>query len=428
MRLTALLLSFSGVFAFASACGDDGAPANQPDTVQTTDTSAVDDTSAPGDSSEPADTAVAPDTTAPPIGPGEPNYPANCTHTGFTPFQQQIGVVGSGLTAYQAANRDREPFDLVAIEFYGGEFGGASAPGTYDLSGSNYETCGNCVLVRTGCSSQGGCSKTFYADAGELVVTSWEPGEAGFKGFLDGVVLQEVTIDPDTFRSTPVADGAVWCLDQYAFEAAIAAPIVGGGDTQPTCVAGGNGTLVHDNVADFTLQNCLGESVSLHATCGESKALWFIGTAGWCTACHELLGNIVTQHGGSLTRARVDEVTPGLDILVVLGENQFGDNPSLAYCKAYAEGLGIDPAMVLVDHSVADVSIPLVDPEGYAIPVNSFATLWTHINPYLVAVGETVTTATPWSALLRGSNMEYMWSDDSNNGSFDGVLNTLLSE
>ena len=30
------------------------------------------------------------------------------------------------------------------------------------------------------------------------------------------------------------------------------------------------------------LTNCLGEEVSLHARCGQTKALWMIATAGWC--------------------------------------------------------------------------------------------------------------------------------------------------
>ena len=61
------------------------------------------------------------------------------------------------------------------------------------------------------------------------------------------------------------------------------AELPSGGPAQASCVASGTGVYEGDNVADLTLTNCLGEPVSLHATCGQSKAHWLIGTAGWCT-------------------------------------------------------------------------------------------------------------------------------------------------
>jgi len=434
-RLTTLACCLALPVALTTfACGGDGGTSADPDTSVSADTTEATDTAtAADDTTELADTDPTPQADI--VGPGdtgstyvpeEPNYPATCTDTGFNNYAEQFATQ-QGVQIYQAVTTTKEPYTALSFEFYGGEFGGATSPGTYDLNGSNYETCGNCVVVRTGCSAAaGGCEKTYYADAGELVIDRWEVG-GKFEGHLQDVVLKEVTIDPETYHSTPVAGGGEWCLDEYVFSADVAAPLVGGENTQPVCVEEGTGTLVNDNVANYSLPNCLGKQVTLHDSCGK-KAVWMIGTAGWCTACHELLTAMVSDYGGSLTRAKVDARYPGLDLLIILGENQYGSEPSQAYCKAYAEDLGIDPAMVLIDHNPDSVDIPLVDPQGYALPVESFATTWENINPYLVAEGETVTTSTPWHIVLRGSNMEYMWSDNVGAGTLDGTLNQLLNE
>lgn len=424
----------------ATACGGDGGTAPPDDAAATADTvdntgtettSVADDTTATDADPTPSTDIVGPgQDTTPAYVPTEPNYPATCTDTGFTVNEQGFEDAGQGVLIYQAVTTTKDPYTALTFEFYPGSFGGASAPGTYDLTGTNYEDCGNCVLVRTGCSSTtGSCAKTYYADQGQLVIDSWAVG-GKFSGHLQDVVLREVTINSSTYHSTPVAGGGEWCLDQYVFEADVAAPVVGGDNTQPTCVAEGTGTLVHDNIADFSLPNCLGKQVALHASCGgETKAMWLIGTAGWCSACHELLTAMVADYGGSLSRKQVKLRYPGLDMLIVLGENQYGSLPTQAYCKAYAEDLGIDPAMVLIDNNPSGVDIPLVEAPGYALPVESFATTWSNINPYLVVDGDTVTTSTPWHIVLRGTNMEYMWSDNvGGNGTLDGTINQLLSE
>ena len=422
--------------ATAACTSGSGTPAGTTDTVGGSDTTvAQGDTAGPSsDATEidptPSSDIIAPDTTQTTTEPVAPNYPDTCTDEGFKAYDQQFNDLGQGSMAYQAVTTTKDPYSLVSFEFYPGSFGGASTAGTYDLTGTNYETCGNCVLVRTGCkSTTGTCAKTYYADQGQLVIDSWAPG-GKFSGHLEGVTLQEVTIDPNTYRSTPVVGGGQWCLDQYQFSADVTAPVVGGQNTQPTCVAEGTGTLVHDNIAAYSLANCNGEQIDIHAGCGTTKALWLIGTAGWCSACHELFTAMVADYGGSLSRKIVSQRYPGLDMLIVLGEDQYGELPTPAYCTAYAQDLGIDPAMVLIDNDPGGQDIPLINAPGFALPVNSFATTWAHINPYLKDNGDgTVTTATPWHIVLRGSNMEYMWSDNvGSSDTLDGTINTLLSE
>lgn len=111
----------------------------------------------------------------------------------------------------------------ISIENYVG-FGGPSAPGTVTLrtEDESYETCGFCVILRTGCTTTS-CEKTFMPIAGQGSVTITEMGAVGgnFRGTFNGIQFRQVTIDPQTFATTPVAaDGgaANACLSGVTFE------------------------------------------------------------------------------------------------------------------------------------------------------------------------------------------------------------------
>ena len=89
-----------------------------------------------------------------------------------------------------------------------------------------------------------------------------------------------------------------------------------------------------------------------------------------------------------------------------------------------------DPALILIDNTQPAVSIPLIHPEGPGVNIDSFGHTWQRVDPYIAAdASGTVQTYTPWSAVLRGSNFEYVWSSY-----FDGnvyaeqVVNQLLAE
>lgn len=419
IRLIALL-SLSSLALFA--CDDPSSPGTSTDA---TDTSVSGDTS-PDTTNN--DTNTAPDTGTPDTF-TPPDVPvAGCDKSGFT-FAQQTFSPKAGLAVFEGMSGTTGTVDGLAIELYSsGSYTGATTTGTYDLAGHDYASCSNCVVIRAECSG-GTCAKTYFADEGSLVITEWGGPGGSFKANLVGVKAKEVTIDPNTFASTPVAGGGTWCLDGVSVEAGIKSVIVSD-RTQPECVADGTGVYMNDNVGNFMLVNCNGDRVKLHDDCGstDKKALWIVATAGWCTACSEFLANMVSNHGGSLSRAKVSEVTPGLDMLIVLGENAQGAKPSQAYCKTYAEQKKLDPAMVVMDWSDTGVSIPLVDPEGYAIETNSLGTVWSKINPYLVEEGGSVTSAYPWWALLRPYNMQYIWSDYIGTSTFEQALNSLLSE
>ncbi len=111
--------------------------------------------------------------------------------------------------------------DELAIEFY--EVDGAPFPtGTVDLSAgddASYATCSTCVLYREDFGDEGP-ARTFFQQSGtaNLGATSF-PAPTGD---LTDVKLVEVTIDPDTFASTPVPGGACYHIASapFAFEPA----------------------------------------------------------------------------------------------------------------------------------------------------------------------------------------------------------------
>jgi len=424
-RLTTLALCFA---LSTVACGGDGGTSADPDTSsQVDDTSTVEDTSTDGDTGAGDDTSVdtaeSTDTASTDTGEG-PNYPATCTATGFANNHERYLATGDR-RGYIALTDDGVPRDQLRIELYQTEeYGGASTVGTYDLDGINYADCGNCIRVRTGCDADG-CDKQYYADAGRLVIERWEVG-GKFEGHLEDVVLKEVTIGDD-FVSTPVEGGGEWCLDQFRFSVDIVAPS-GGANLQPTCVTEGTGVFLQDNVGDFTLPNCAGGQVSLHESCGD-KAVWLIGGAGWCVPCHAFLEALVADYGGYLTREKIDQRFPGLSTYIVLGEDNHSGKPTQQYCANYAEELGIDPAMILIDHDNAGVEIPYYDPPGGWLAVTSFATTFEHINPYLTESTGGPSLGIPFFMVLRGANMEYVYNDIVDGaGDVDDVLNALLAE
>lgn len=428
MKRIAIALLFPLATFAAAACDDAGgggglaadATTSAPDD---TTSSAEDDSSptATPDTGPANTTAPEPDTTPADTGSEDPQ---GCDRNGFTTVSSTFDKESGSLVARMR----NEAGEILQIEIYNfGSYDGAVDVGTYPLAGTNYADCANCVVVRADCQGST-CSKRFYADEGDLVITEWEHAGGRFAGWLDGVKAREVTINSSTYESTPVAGGETWCLDEVTFDATI--PTLPVSDrTQPECVSGGTGNIVGDNVASIFLTNCEGRRVKLHGTCGDptKKALWLIGTTGWCTACHEFLEGFVADHGGYLSRERVNEVSEGLDMLIILGENQYGTEPTPEYCMAYAEELGIDPAMVLIDWSDEPAPLPIVNAPGMSVETNSLATLWTAMDPYLYAVGGSVATYYPWWALLRPYNMEYVWSDRGALQSFEYTLLNLLA-
>ena len=209
-----------------------------------------------------------------------------CDRTGFAEATQSRAQATSGGWLFEASNDDLSEFVNISSFV---SWDGPTVPGVYELNGINYKDCGLCLLAGTNC-VDGSCEKLFYASEGTVEVTSTgtEDGVT-VAGVLKNVVFQEVTIAED-YTSTRVAGGSTWCFDEYSFSEVAVDPnapevVEGFGGTVDSCVSGGNGTGIGNNIDNLRLQNCNGDLVSLHDQCGVSAAVWFVSTAGWCTAC-----------------------------------------------------------------------------------------------------------------------------------------------
>ncbi len=93
------------------------------------------------------------------------------------------------------------------LEFYGGIE--PSLSGTFDLTAgnqANYMTCAIC-LHAFDTNAQGMTVKEFFQNAGTITLSADPIATGHLTASLSNVELQEVTVDPNTFASTPVANG-----------------------------------------------------------------------------------------------------------------------------------------------------------------------------------------------------------------------------
>ncbi|MFK7931545.1 MAG: hypothetical protein AB8H79_25420, partial [Myxococcota bacterium] len=146
---------------------------------------------------------------------------APCTVTGHT-AGTQVGYLYPG-DAYVVVDQDAEaaPYNELALEVYESA-GGPTGPFTHTVDDENYETCAICVTGGRDCSGEAGCSQRFLGIVGELDVTEAAGTDGGaVKGTATGLKLFEVVIDGDTYKSSYVKDGAVWCVDNWTMDATL---------------------------------------------------------------------------------------------------------------------------------------------------------------------------------------------------------------
>ena len=110
------------------------------------------------------------------------------------------------------------PYDILRVEVYPG-FGGPTEPGTYLLTGENYDSCTLCVVAFAGCTAEQ-CQAAFLAQSGYVVIESISSVGGVFSGSIEDASLTQVTIDSD-YTSTPVSGGETWCIETYEFSAAV---------------------------------------------------------------------------------------------------------------------------------------------------------------------------------------------------------------
>ena len=174
-----------------------------------------------------------------------------------------------------------------------------------------------------------------------------------------------------------VSGARTWCVDGD-YEGTVIQPDlpdVSGASApvspEPGCVAGGNGTGIGANVADFVLTNCHGEAVNIHnLVCSdETTAAWLVASAEWCGPCHD--------YTDELTCA---ELRQSRDWCFWRSSGKMGPGrASQTTCQRYADQHNLDYATTFFDPG--------------------WETLFTHLWPYPSQSGELLF---PSVAIARG--------------------------
>ncbi len=220
--------------------------------------------------------------------------PGSCERGYELVEQDAVQNTEQSLMYFIAQDSKQPPFNKIVLKsFQGGLNNGPTGPGTIELTGSKYNTCSFCATAYLNCSSDTNCETMLFADEGSVDILELSDLSLPFKAKLKDVVFKEIEIDSFTQSATIVEDGASWCTENYSFEAKLnrydpsAVAESGDGDAivpgvaYEECVPTGSGKGIGHNIADFTLQNCNGDNVSLHSRCGNNKAVWLIASAGW---------------------------------------------------------------------------------------------------------------------------------------------------
>lgn len=267
--------------------------------------------------------------------------------------------------------------------------------GTYDLGPEDGDLgCDLCVRGHSYCNSDG-CAQDYLPQSGQLEIThSGEPGSP-FRAELSNVVFKQYKVEGGKY--VDYAKGYQWCMGNYGIDVDVP-PL---SEAEDFCVASGTGTGVGDNIADYSLTNCLGDEVPLHSRCGLTDAVWMVATAGWCGACESFVPKVGEYYTDATNKGK------NLDIMVLYAETNAGVKPTLDQCLAYANAKGIDPAQVFIDK------------EGD----RSWGNTFDHVNNY--ASGS---FGIPWSLVLDGKSMEYIWSSTLGTGSVYEAVESLIGE
>ncbi len=113
--------------------------------------------------------------------------------------------------------------DLLDLQFYTGTSFDGDLTGTFDLGDGideNFSTCARCVLVERDATTVGDPGNVrFYAQSGTLTVDDASLQMEGRPiANLHDVTLVEVSIDVDSYVSTPVANGRCLHIDDFSFQ------------------------------------------------------------------------------------------------------------------------------------------------------------------------------------------------------------------
>lgn len=326
---------------------------------------------------------------------GSDDTPApGCDRSGFAMQADQF-VAEQGGATYQAVSSDAAPFDVLLVQIFD-DFGGPTGPGTYSLDGINYADCGLCLLAQADCQDEQCTTGTlFYASEGSVTIEELGTQEGQrFRASFSDVVFEEVTIAEGTFRSTPVANGEAWCMDDHS----ISTLVGGGGGATGDCNEA-QYDCVGETVSNFSLMSCeTGEMVEFHDINSSSIGTWLMMSAGWCSACHATIPQVFDI-------LDTDLAGEDMDYIIVVGEDDNFEPADLAFCRdQYAPRYGQGTSNFYVDPG--------------------FETIFSNVWIYPDASGQ---FGLPWSGMFRGGSNQFVYGDGDGQGDVNTGLNLLLN-
>jgi hypothetical protein len=131
---------------------------------------------------------------------------------------------------------------------------------------ANFATCSHCLVLAIGCTTDCSSAAWFFARSGTVtfssVATSEAAPSASFQGDFENVDLEQVSVNGNTYTSTPVPGGACLHIDSFTFSA------------KP----GGEGT----GVGVGSSSGNVGVSSSASSTSGAAGASGGAGCSGAC--------------------------------------------------------------------------------------------------------------------------------------------------
>ena len=199
--------------------------------------------------------------------------PATCDATGLSGSQQAAKLKASedGFSLLFSATSEQDGISrklTLEIDNRLG-LGGPTGPGEYV---AQFKSLNEGGLWLQGTVTEAGTEARLTPAQGTINISSLDSSGGVFKAQLIKVVLQEATIQDGT--PMKVSDGMTWCLDgaELATEMAV---------TPEKCGDLPIGTLLHEAIGNFQLQNCNGDWVDLYDSCQKGEALWVVATAGW---------------------------------------------------------------------------------------------------------------------------------------------------
>ncbi|MEE2959507.1 MAG: hypothetical protein VYA34_02100, partial [Myxococcota bacterium] len=256
--------------------------------------------------------------------------------------------------------------------------GAPTTAGTFNLA----STAGFATIAFTGCSDHqefpDSCANAYMANGGTLTATALTAEIGGtFAGNLSAV-----TMVPNA--QLPVSGTGTYCFSSFSFNVTFEDPDAaaqGGG------APGGEGASIGEVMeGEFTLKNCNGQDVQVHAAKGNTEALWLTYVAEWCPNCPAAVSQMYQATSGVATSE--------VEAYVVIGESQQQQQPATQEsCARFQSKMGttqLDMNRVLID--------------------GNYNLLFSKLNPYFQQQGDQYAWGVPFEAVLDGNDFTYTFA------------------